>query len=156
MGGLESGRGELATSLLPRTAKDAAEVLRVGRTTLYALMKAGELRPVRIGHSCRLSRVEIERHVRRLEAPEPAPPRWKAQADDRRPSGTLRAELATAGCRVNPQVGHPSQTPSAVSGMTPRVRPERRPAEEHGRMGRRAWNAPGSRPGASSDPRGAR
>ena len=45
MGGLESGRGELATSLLLRTAKDAAEVLRVGRTTLYALMKAGELRP---------------------------------------------------------------------------------------------------------------
>jgi hypothetical protein len=27
----------------------AAEVLRVGRTTIYALMKAGELRPVHIG-----------------------------------------------------------------------------------------------------------
>jgi excisionase family DNA binding protein len=54
-------------------------VLRVGRTTIYALMKAGELRPVHIGRSCRLSRVEIERYVRRLEAPEPAPPRSKTR-----------------------------------------------------------------------------
>lgn len=74
MGGLESGQGELATTPLLLTAEEAAEMLRVGSTTLYALMKAGELRPVHIGHSCQLSRVEIERHVRRLEAPEPAPP----------------------------------------------------------------------------------
>jgi predicted DNA-binding transcriptional regulator AlpA len=49
MGGLERGRGQLATSPLWLTAEEAAEVLRVGRTTIYALMKAGELRPVHIG-----------------------------------------------------------------------------------------------------------
>jgi excisionase family DNA binding protein len=51
------------------TPEEAARVLRVGRTTIYALMKAGDLRPVHIGRSCRLSRAELERYVRRLENP---------------------------------------------------------------------------------------
>jgi len=29
-------------------------------------MKAGELRPIHIGRSCRLSRAELERYVRRM------------------------------------------------------------------------------------------
>ena len=41
------------------TPEEAARVLRVGRTTIYALMKAGDLRPVHIGRSCRLSRAEL-------------------------------------------------------------------------------------------------
>src|SRR5690348_3664794 len=53
------------------TPEEAAEVLRVGRTTVYALMKAGALRPVHIGRSCRISRAELERYVRRLETPPP-------------------------------------------------------------------------------------
>ena len=53
------------------TPEEAAHVLRVGRTTLYALMKAGDLRPVHIGRSCRLSRAELERYVRHLDAPPP-------------------------------------------------------------------------------------
>jgi excisionase family DNA binding protein len=57
------------------TPEEAAEVLRVGRTTIYALMKAGDLQPVHIGRSCRLSRAELERYVRRLEGPRPVPPR---------------------------------------------------------------------------------
>ena len=65
----------LATTALLLTPEEAAEVLRVGRTTIYALMKAGELRPVHIGRSCRLSRAERERYVRGLEAPRPVPPR---------------------------------------------------------------------------------
>ena len=59
------------------TPEDAAEVLRVGRTTVYALMKSGELRPVHIGRSCRISQAELDRYVRRLEAsssrPQPSP-----------------------------------------------------------------------------------
>ena len=42
-------------------------------------MKAGELRPVHIGRSCRLSRAELERYVRHLEAPLPVPARPPAQ-----------------------------------------------------------------------------
>src|SRR3954467_13702346 len=55
------------------TPDEAARLLRIGRTTIYALMKAGDLRPVHIGRSCRLSRAELERYVRRLEAPPPQP-----------------------------------------------------------------------------------
>ncbi|HSU11836.1 MAG TPA: helix-turn-helix domain-containing protein [Pseudonocardia sp.] len=53
-------------------------MLRVGRTTIYALMKAGDLRPIHIGRSCRLSRAELERYVRHLDAPEPVPARAPA------------------------------------------------------------------------------
>ena len=56
------------------TPEEAAQVLRIGRTTIYALMKAGELRPVHIGRSCRLARAELERYVDRLRSPaRPAP-----------------------------------------------------------------------------------
>ena len=51
------------------TPEEAAQVLRLGRTTIYALIKEGALRPVHIGRSCRLSRAELERYVRRLESP---------------------------------------------------------------------------------------
>ena len=62
-----------AAEALLLTPEEAATVLRVGRTTVYALMKTGELRPIHIGRSCRLSRAELERYVSRLdEAPEPA------------------------------------------------------------------------------------
>ncbi len=70
-----------STSLL-LTPEEAAEVLRVGRTTIYALMKAGELHAVHIGRSCRLSRAELERYVRRLETPR-APRRTRATTDQR-------------------------------------------------------------------------
>lgn len=59
------------------TPEEAAKVLRVGRTTVYALMKSGELRAVHIGRSCRISQAELDRYVRRLEAsssrPQPSP-----------------------------------------------------------------------------------
>jgi excisionase family DNA binding protein len=67
----------LATGPLLVTPEEAAAVLRVGRTTVYALMKAGQLRPVHIGRSCRLTRAELERYVSRLEGlhagPQPPP-----------------------------------------------------------------------------------
>jgi excisionase family DNA binding protein len=67
------------------TPEEAAKILRLGRTTVFALMKAGDLRPVRIGRSCRLSRAELERYVSRLQTP-PAPP--AARARQRRRSTT--------------------------------------------------------------------
>src|SRR5919112_164370 len=62
-----------AESLL-LTPEEAATLLRVGRTTVYALMKAGDLRPVHIGRSCRISHAELERFVGRLDAPSPSVP----------------------------------------------------------------------------------
>ncbi len=59
------------------TPEEAAKILRVGRTTMYALMKSGQLRPVHIGRSCRISQAEVERYVRQLQAltsrPQPSP-----------------------------------------------------------------------------------
>ncbi len=67
----------LAADRLLLTPEEAAEVLRVGRTTVYALMKTGDLRPVHIGRSCRISQAELERYVCRLQAlptrPHPSP-----------------------------------------------------------------------------------
>ena len=62
-----------AESLL-LTPEEAATLLRVGRTTVYALMKAGDLRPIHIGRSCRLARAELERYVRGLQNPAQAAP----------------------------------------------------------------------------------
>ena len=62
----------LAAERLLLTPEETAEVHRVGRTTIYALMKADDVRPVHIGCSCRISRAELERYVRRLETPPPS------------------------------------------------------------------------------------
>src|SRR3978361_285513 len=53
------------------TPEEAARLLRIGRTTVYALIKAGDLRTVHIGRSCRLARAELERYANRLQPPEP-------------------------------------------------------------------------------------
>ncbi len=74
MGDPQPLRDVLAADVLLLTPEEAAQMLRVGRTTIYALMKAGELRPVHIGRSCRLSRTELERYVDRLQAPPTQPP----------------------------------------------------------------------------------
>jgi excisionase family DNA binding protein len=76
-----------AESLL-LTPEEAATLLRVGRTTVYALMKAGDLRPVHIGRSCRLARAELERYVRMLENPvAPAQHRRRSQPKSANQSG---------------------------------------------------------------------
>lgn len=65
-------REELTKEQLLMTPEEAAQALRVGRTTVYALMKAGELRPVHIGRSCRLPVAELERYVSGLQPPSPS------------------------------------------------------------------------------------
>jgi excisionase family DNA binding protein len=73
MGDPQPLRDVMAADRLLLTAEEAANVLRIGRTTVYALMKSGELRPVHIGRSCRISQAELDRYVRRLEASPPRP-----------------------------------------------------------------------------------
>ena len=68
---MEVHRSAADADRLLLTPEQAAEVLSVGRTTVYALMKEGKLRPVHIGRSTRFSRAELERYVSRLDAPPP-------------------------------------------------------------------------------------
>ncbi|SDM04095.1 transcriptional regulator, AlpA family [Geodermatophilus siccatus] len=82
MGDAQRPREPVSSDPLLLTPEEAAEVLRVGRTTIYALMKAGELHAVHIGRSCRISHAELERYVHRLEAPR-APRRTRATTDQR-------------------------------------------------------------------------
>ena len=77
MGDPQPLRDVMAADRLLLTPEEAAQVLRIGRTTVYALMKSGELRPVHIGRSCRISQAEVERYVHRLQdvpsRPQPSP-----------------------------------------------------------------------------------
>lgn len=82
MGDAQRPREPVSSDPLLLTPGEAAEVLRVGRTMIYALMKAGELHAVHIGRSCRLFRAELERYVRCLEAPR-APRRTRATTAQR-------------------------------------------------------------------------
>ncbi len=71
MGDPEPLQDVLASSRLLLTPEEAASVLSIGRTTIYALMRNGDLRSVHIGRSCRISRAELERYVQHLQAPPP-------------------------------------------------------------------------------------
>jgi excisionase family DNA binding protein len=84
--------GPTGESLL-LTPGEAAQVLRVGRTTLYALIKGGDLRPVHIGRSCRLPRSELERYVDRIEALASAPSTRLGRRQ--RPTHELRGRVDT-------------------------------------------------------------
>ena len=68
MGDPQVLRDVLVSDAMLVTPEEAARLLRVGRTTVYALMKRGHLRPVHIGRSCRLPRAELERYVDGLTA----------------------------------------------------------------------------------------
>ena len=85
MGDAQRPRDLLSSDRLLLTPEEAATVLRVGRTTVYALMKAGDLRPVYIGRSCRISRAELERYVEHLQAP-PPPQRTRTRSRRRETS----------------------------------------------------------------------
>src|SRR3954453_2466122 len=90
----------VASDPLLLTPEEAATILRIGRTTIYALMKSGELHPVHIGRSCRLPRVELERYVNRLQPP--PPPRGRARRRHRPPT-TDRGDLLDLVHRPRPR-----------------------------------------------------
>ncbi len=90
MADTQRGRDVLTGDPLLLTPEEAAQVLRVGRTTIYALMKTGALQPVHIGRSCRLARAELERYVHMLQNPPqeaPAQHRRRSQPKTANQSG---------------------------------------------------------------------
>lgn len=54
------------------TVSEAARLLALGRTSIYQLMWADELRPVRIGKSVRFTIAELERFVAERELDPPS------------------------------------------------------------------------------------
>ncbi|WP_431911254.1 helix-turn-helix domain-containing protein [Amycolatopsis thermoflava] len=54
------------------TVEDAARALSVGRTTMYALIKAGHIATVRIGHLRRVPAAALTAYVDQLTAEQPA------------------------------------------------------------------------------------
>jgi excisionase family DNA binding protein len=81
------------------TVKEAARVLRVGRTTVFGLIRSGRLSSVQIGSARRISLRSLESFVAGL-APEPAAPHLdrrldhdgSGQAQRRRDGGRLSSE----------------------------------------------------------------
>lgn len=53
---------------LLKSPEESAELLGIGRTTLYALIKAGELHMVKIGRRTLVPMDELEAYVDRLKA----------------------------------------------------------------------------------------
>ena len=50
------------------SVEQAAGLLGIGRTTLYELMRQGDVRPIRIGRCVRIPQRELEAYVARLIA----------------------------------------------------------------------------------------
>ena len=48
------------------SVEDAAGLLGIGRTTLYELIRRGDVRPIRIGRCVRIPQRELEAFVERL------------------------------------------------------------------------------------------
>ena len=60
--------GQPLSPRLMLTAEQAAEALGIGRTTVFALIKSGELDSVRIGHLRRVPADAIDAYTARLQA----------------------------------------------------------------------------------------
>jgi excisionase family DNA binding protein len=84
--------------------EEAAQLLRLGRTTMYALIQDGTIRAVHIRRSCRITRAELERFTHRLDTPPNGD--QKASADNnhhrRRRTSTNQGELFPAGPPPDP------------------------------------------------------
>ena len=91
------------------TPEQAAELLHVGRTTLYGLLRDGALRAVHIGRLCRVPHAELVRYVGALATTgdaaiaEPTP--MVGRAKPRRRTGTDQAEPLGTHDAVRPQAG---------------------------------------------------
>ena len=63
-----SSRTRLVVRPLLVSVEEAAGLLGIGRTTLYELIRQGDVRPIRIGRCVRIPQRELEAYVDRLIA----------------------------------------------------------------------------------------
>jgi len=54
--------------------EEAADALRVGRTTVFELIKSGDLRSIKIGHLRRIPVAALADYVAKLDGPPPEVP----------------------------------------------------------------------------------
>ena len=64
--GDETTSARLVVRPLLVSVEEAAGLLGIGRTTLYELIRHGEVRPIRIGRCVRIPQRELEAYVDRL------------------------------------------------------------------------------------------
>ena len=77
--------------------EEAAQLLRLGRTTIYALIQDGTIRAVHIRRSCRITRAELERFTHRLDTPPTVDQQAPANTNHRRRrTSTNQSELFPA------------------------------------------------------------
>jgi excisionase family DNA binding protein len=78
--------------------EEAAQLLRLGRTTVYALIQDGTIRAVHIRRSCRITRAELERFTRRLDTAPAGDHQAPADTNHRRRrTSTNQGELFSVG-----------------------------------------------------------
>lgn len=82
------------------TAEEAAQVLGVGRTTVYGLLRTGQLDSVRIGSARRVSVQAIEEFVKRLTGRIPPPPDAAVQQNERHRRSSRRPRQAATTCEA--------------------------------------------------------
>jgi excisionase family DNA binding protein len=86
--------GDFSDEQLLLDTVQAGRVLGVCRTSVYQLIKKGELHPVYLGRCCRISWAELERYVARLDSNNAAP------APSRAPQRRWRRIAAPSGQRA--------------------------------------------------------
>lgn len=89
------------------TVEEAAESLCVGRTTMYALIAAGDIESVRIGRLRRVPVQALEAYVERLRHSGDADVGWPRQDASYRSmkaeSGAAEASVPSATCEGDPK-----------------------------------------------------
>lgn len=64
---VETDAGSVLSPLL-LTPEEAAELLRIGRATLYRLLAAGAIRSIKVGGLRRIAVADLEAYIERLRA----------------------------------------------------------------------------------------
>lgn len=60
------------TDKLVYSVNEAAELLSIGRTLAYSLIRSGELRTLKIGHRRLVARADLDDYIARLQSRESA------------------------------------------------------------------------------------